>query len=279
MGQRVALIGVGKMGRALLARLLAANHQVKAYDIAEAPMATARAMGAVTVTCSAEAASDAAYLHVLVHSDQEVLDATMGPDGVLEGAGAGATLLLHSTILPETTERVALAAAGAGVAVLDAPVTSVPHRLQAGEATFLVGGPKDAVDAIRPHLEFLGKAVCHFGPLGSGNIAKIAKNLTNAVERVMWAETVQIVEAAGLDVRQFLDMAKAVNTGARVSQWDKVIRVEDGHAGPQRASGLFSKDIQHAVRLATAYGLDLPITRGAADTAAKWIKGWAEEAG
>ena len=43
MGQRVALIGVGKMGRALLARLLAANHQVKAYDIAEAPMATARA--------------------------------------------------------------------------------------------------------------------------------------------------------------------------------------------------------------------------------------------
>jgi len=279
MGDKVALIGVGKMGRALLDRLHAENHQVKAYDIAEEPMATARTMGAATANSSAEAARDAAYVHVFVHNDQEVLDATLGPNGVLNGAGAGCILFLHSTILPETTAHVAEAAAGQGVTVLDAAVTSVPRRLQAGEGTFLVGGPDDVVDKIRPHLESLGNAVFHFGPLGSGNVAKIAKNLTNAVERVMWAETVQIVEAAGLDVQQFLDMAKGLESDTMVSNWERVIRVEGGHAGPQRARGLFSKDVQHAARVAEAYGLDLPVTRTTADTAAKLVERWEAEEG
>ncbi len=279
MGDKLALIGVGKMGRALLTRMLAANHQVKAYDIADEPMATARAMGAATATCSAEAARDAAFVHVLVHDDQEVLDATLGPGGVLEGAGAGATVLLHSTILPETTARVAEAAELMGVDVADAPITSVPRRLEAGGGTFLVGGADDIVAKIRPHLESVGKAVYHFGPLGSGNVAKIAKNLTNAVERVMFAEAVEIVQAAGLDAVQFLDMARDVTTGATIEHWDKVILVADGHAGPQRARGMFSKDIQHAARLAAEYGLEAPVTRGAAAAAAKWIKTWEKEAG
>jgi 3-hydroxyisobutyrate dehydrogenase len=274
MGEKVGLTGVGKMGRALLSRLQEAGHQITAYDIAEEPMATAGAMGAAVASCSADAARDAAYVHVFVHNDQEVLDATLGPDGVIAGAGAGCTVFLHSTILPETTASVAKAATGQDISVLDASVTSVPRRLLAGEGTFLVGGPDDIVEKIRPHLESLGKAVCHFGPLGSGNVAKIAKNLTNAVERVMWAETVQIVEAAGLDPRQFLDMAKAVENGSMVSAWERVIRVEDGHAGPQRARGLFSKDVQHAARLAEAYGLDLPVTRETADTATKLIERW-----
>ncbi|MCH8916914.1 MAG: NAD(P)-dependent oxidoreductase [Proteobacteria bacterium] len=232
MGDKLALIGVGKMGRALLTRMLAANHQVKAYDIADEPMATARAMGAATATCSAEAARDAAFVHVLVHDDQEVLDATLGPGGVLEGAGAGATVLLHSTILPETTARVAEAAELMGVDVADAPITSVPRRLEAGGGTFLVGGADDVVAKIRPHLESVGKAVYHFGPLGSGNVAKIAKNLTNAVERVMFAEAVEIVQAAGLDAVQFLDMARDVTTGATIEHWDKV---NPGRRRPRRA--------------------------------------------
>jgi 3-hydroxyisobutyrate dehydrogenase-like beta-hydroxyacid dehydrogenase len=277
MGEKLALIGVGKMGRAILDRMLAAGHQVKAYDIAEEPMETARAMGATTVTCSAEAARDAAFVHVLVHNDQEVLDATMGPGGVIEGAPGGCIVLLHSTILPETTARVAEAAAAHGITVLDAAITSVPRRLKAGEGIFLVGGPKDTVDAIRPHLESVGQAVHHFGPLGSGNVAKIAKNLTNAVERVMFAEAVEIVQAAGLDAVQFLDMARGVTTAATISQWEKVILVEDGHAGPQHARGMYSKDIQHAARLAENYGLEAPLTRGAADTALKWLDTWAAE--
>ncbi len=277
MAETVALIGVGKMGRALLHRLNGQGHRVRAFDIADEPMAAAAELGAATLSCSAEAARGAGFIHVFVHNDQEVFDCTLSPGGALEGAAAGSIILLHSTILPATTKRVAEAAAEKGVAVLDASVTSVPRRLQAGEATFLIGGPDDLVDLARAHLEPLGRTVHHFGPLGSGNVAKIAKNLTNAVERVMWAETVQLVETAGLDPRQFLEMAREINTGAAIETWERMIRIEDGHTGPQRARGLLSKDVQHAARLAREHHLDLPIALGTADTALRWLDQWSKE--
>ena len=144
------------------------------------------------------------------------------------------------------------------------------------------GGRHEAADDVvagaRAHLESLGVAVNHFGPQGAGNIAKIAKNLGNAVERIMWAETVAIVEAAGLDVRQFMEMAKSVSDGAMVDNWERVVTIdEDGHAGPGRARGMFSKDIQHAMRLAEHYGIDAPVTRETAAAALRQLAAWAEE--
>lgn len=277
MGETVALIGVGQMGRALTHRLKAAGHEIRAFDIAEEPMQTARDLGAIPVASSAEAAQGAAIVHVFVREDREVLDATTGPGGVLEGAAPGTLLILHSTILPATTFQVAEAAKARDVEVLDACVTSVPRRLQAGEGIFLAGGPPDLVDRARAHLLPLGRAVHHFGPLGAGNTAKIAKNLTNGVERVMWAEVAMIVEAAGLDPRQFFDMAKTASHGAMVETWERVVRIGDGPAGPQRTGGIFNKDIQHAARLAADVGVAAPVTRAAAAEALQWVREWAAE--
>jgi 3-hydroxyisobutyrate dehydrogenase len=276
MADPVALIGVGRMGRALLPRLIGTGSAVRAFDIRDEPMRTARELGAETVACSAEAADGAARVHVLVSTDEDVLDATLGADGALAGAGSGTVVILHSTILPATTQRVARAASEHGVGVLDASITAVPRCLAAGEAMFLVGGPDELVAAARPHLMALGRAVCHFGPHGAGNAAKIAKNLSNAVERVTLAETVRIVEAAGLDVRQFLDMAREAHSGAMIDHWERAIAIDDGHARPQRARGLLSKDIRHAATLARALGLELPVTESTAATAARWVREWAE---
>jgi 3-hydroxyisobutyrate dehydrogenase len=231
------------------------------------------------VSCSAEAAAGARFVHVFVHNDGEVLDACLSDNhGALAGMEPGATLILHSTILPETTFAVAEKANARGVDVLDASVTAVPRRVAAGEATFLVGGADDVVAGAREHLRCLGVAVNHFGPQGSGNVAKIAKNLGNAVERIMWAETIAIVEAAGLDVRRFMEMAKSVSDGPMLDNWERVVNIdEDGHASPGRARGMFSKDIQHAARVAEAYGIDAPVTREAAAAALKQLAVWAAQ--
>ncbi len=278
MAQPVGLVGVGKMGSALLARLDLTGNRVKAFDIAETAMDAARGGGAETVANAAEAARNAPYVHVFVRSDDEVIDATLGPKGVLKGAAAGTLVFLHSTILPETTHRVAETAAKQEVKVLDATVTAVPRRLRAGEATFLVGGPEEVVAVARPHLESLGEAVYHFGPLGAGNIAKLAKNLTNAVERVMLAETLEIVEASGLDVEQFLEMARSVDGGSLIAHWEKNFIVEDGHAIHRPARGLFNKDVPHVAKVAASLHLDTPVTRGVAETAARWVEAWAKDA-
>ena len=278
MADMVGLIGVGDMGQGLLARLIKAGVPVKAFDISEANLAAAREAGAETTQSAAEAASGVHIIHLLVRTDEQVLAAALSPGGALEGADEGAILILHSTILPETTRKVAAVAAEKGVTVIDAPITAVPRRVHAGEATFLVGGPDDVVAEIRPHLEALGKQVCHFGPLTSGNVAKISKNLTNAIERVMLSEATRLAAAGGLDPRQFLDMAKSVNSGATVMNWERVFTIEGGQPThiPEPGSILLSKDVQHADALAKSFGLDLPLTQGAAATARRWLAGWGD---
>lgn len=273
---RVGLIGVGDMGQGLLARLIKAGVKVKAFDISETNLGAARDAGAEIARSAADAASGVHIIHLLVRTDDQVLAAALGPGGALEGAREGSRLLLHSTILPETTRAVAAAATDKGVVVIDAPITAVPRRVHGGEATFLVGGPDDVVAEIRPHLEALGRQVCHFGPLTSGNVAKISKNLTNAIERVMLSEAARLAAAGGIDARQFMDMAKSVNSGAAVASWDRVFTIEDGQPvhKPEPDDILLSKDVQHAAALAESLGLDLPLTQGAAATARRWIESW-----
>lgn len=274
MTDTVALIGVGAMGHALLTRLRLTNVTVRAFDIAERGKAAARDAGATVLGSAAEAARGAARIHVFVRTDGEMIDAVLGDNGALAGAEPGAFLLMHSTVLPATTRRVAEAAAAKRVQVVDAPVTSVPARLAAGDAVFLVGGSREAVDSVRPHLLAVGRSVHHFGPLGTGNVAKLAKNLVNAAERVLMDEVLRVVEAGGIDPRTFLEMCRTVDQGSLVSRWDKSFTVENGHAIHRPASNLFNKDMKLAAQYAASQGVDAPMTQSAAATGLKWSAEW-----
>jgi 3-hydroxyisobutyrate dehydrogenase len=274
MAWNVALIGTGDMGQGLLVRLIKAGNAVKAFDVSTRNLDIARKSGAEIAASAADAARNTEIIHLLVRTDDQVLAAALGRDGVLEGAGEGAILVLHSTIMPATTLRVADAAKEKGIQVIDCPITARPRRVHAGEATFLVGGPEETVAKLRPHLESLGKQVFHFGPLTYGNIAKICKNVTNGIEWVMVSEAARLAAAGGLDARQFLDMAKSVSTGAAVTNWEGFLAVENGQVVTSRHEPdeiLLSKDVQYAEALAKLLGMDLPLIRHTAATARKWI--------
>lgn len=276
MPEQVALIGVGAMGRALLTRLRAAGKQVRAYDVVPAAREVAREGGATIAACPAEAARDASHVHVMVASEHDTTEVMLGPDGVLTTAAPGTLVFLHGTILPETTRRIADAAAKGQVDVLDAPITAVPKRLEQGEAAFMVGGPPALVDKARGYLLQLGDAVHHYGPLGAGNVAKLARALLNAGERVLIAEVLMMLEAGGLDPRQFLQIETSAARPSKLSLWEDIFVIENRHARHRPATNLFNKDVLLAAKLAGSYGLDAPMTQGAARTAKQWVEAWAK---
>jgi 3-hydroxyisobutyrate dehydrogenase-like beta-hydroxyacid dehydrogenase len=270
----VGLIGVGAMGTALLARLHIAHHKVKAYDVSEDRVRFARDQGAEGVSSVAEASRDVGAVHVFVRTDQELLDVCLADAGILATAAPGTLVFMHSTVMPDTCRQIAGAAEACGVVALDAPVTAVPRHVAAGDATFLLGGPENVKAAAIAHLEPLGRAACHFGPTGAGSVAKIAKNLINANERIAMSEVLSIVEAGGVDVGQFLDMATEIDQGSTVSRWKGSFDIEGNHAVPRPASNLLNKDVHLAAQLAKVLGLETPMTQSASDTAARWVANW-----
>jgi 3-hydroxyisobutyrate dehydrogenase-like beta-hydroxyacid dehydrogenase len=173
-----------------------------------------------------------------------------------------------------TTIKLAEFASGRGVDLLDAPVTAVPARLEAGEGRFLLGGSEASVRRAREQLLLVGKSADRFGPLGAGNIAKIAKALINASERVALNEVLQLASAGGLDIRQFLEFEREAPSERGITRWNRIFEISDNRATPRPATNLFRKDIFLAAKLADAYGLEAPLTHASAETARRWLQIW-----
>jgi 3-hydroxyisobutyrate dehydrogenase/2-hydroxy-3-oxopropionate reductase len=182
MTDTIGLVGVGAMGSALLKRLVLAGRAVQAYDILEDRTAEAAKAGAVAAATPAAAAEGAACTHVFVRTDDEVSDAVLGADGVLQGAVEGALVLLHSTIMPDTTKRVAAAAEARGVTVIDAPVTAVPRFVAAGEAVFLLGGDDEGGRSSRRWARGCGIS----GPLAPVMSPRLPRILSTAPNGWCW---------------------------------------------------------------------------------------------
>jgi 3-hydroxyisobutyrate dehydrogenase-like beta-hydroxyacid dehydrogenase len=205
-------------------------------------------------------AQQSTIIDVVVRTDKEVLECTTGKDGLLEGAKAGTLILLHSTIRPQTTKKVVEAAAQRNVHAIDACMSSVPRAIRAGNLTFLVWGPKDLVDRARPHLLNMAKQVMHMGPLTTGNIAKLIKNMVNGAETLIVQEAIRIGEAGGTPYPEALEMMRQTHSGSFLSHWQDRFDSTGIDTTPKGGGNLFNKDVPLVAELGQNLGVEIPVT-------------------
>ncbi len=258
--EKIGFVGTGAMGSALLSRLKLANVQATAFDIAPRAMEAARAEGAQAALSAKAVAQASTIVDVVVRTDQEVLDCTLGKDGVLEGAAPGTLALLHSTIRPTTTKKVAEAAAEKRVYVIDACMTAVPSVVRQGGLTFLVGGQKALFDRAKPHLLNMAKDAVHMGPLGCGNVTKLFKNMVTAAEALIVYEALQIGKAGGIDYKAALGLLQKTKSQHILDRWDMRFDLSGGDLKFTAGINLYDKDLPLAAEVGKALGADIPVT-------------------
>ena len=258
--EKIGFVGTGAMGSAMLSRLKLANVQATAFDIAPRAMEAARAEGAQAALSAKAVAQASTIVDVVVRTDQEVLDCTLGKDGVLEGAAPGTLALLHSTIRPTTTKKVAEAAAEKRVYVIDACMTAVPTVVRQGGLTFLVGGQKALFDRAKPHLLNMAKDAVHMGPLGCGNVTKLFKNMVTAAEALIVYEALQIGKAGGIDYKAALGLLQKTKSQHILDRWDMRFDLSGGDLKFNAGINLYDKDLPLAAEVGKALGADIPVT-------------------
>jgi 3-hydroxyisobutyrate dehydrogenase-like beta-hydroxyacid dehydrogenase len=258
--EKIGFVGTGAMGSALLSRLKLANVPAAAFDISPAAMEAARKEGAQTTTSAKAVAQASTMVDVVVRTDQEVLDCTMGKNGILAGAAPGTLVLLHSTIRPTTTKKIAEAAAETRVYVIDACMTAVPSAVRQGGLTFLVGGQKALFDRAKPHLLNMAKDAVYMGPLGCGNVTKLFKNMVTASEALIVYEALQIGKAAGIDYKAALDLMKKTKSQNILDRWETRFDLSGGDFKFNVGTNLYDKDLPLAAEVGKALGAAIPVT-------------------
>jgi 3-hydroxyisobutyrate dehydrogenase len=226
--------------------------------------------GATAVATPREVAERATVVSVMVVDDTQVEDVVTGADGLLAGASPGTTVAVHSTIRPETAERLAGTAAERDVALIDAPVSGSVLGAHQGTLAVLVGGPEEAVARCRPAFERWSAMVEHVGPVGAGTRAKLARNLVHFVSFAAVGEALRLAEAAGIDLGALGRVVRHTDgitggpgaiilrdTAAPIPEGDG-LRPMMAHA---RALG--EKDLVLALDLGRSLGVELPLAEQA----------------
>src|SRR5262249_60852398 len=103
---------------------------------------------------------------------------------VLEQDSPGLVIVDHSTIDPDTSRRLARAAAAAGASFLDAPVSGGVQGAEAGTLAVMIGGDEGAVKQVTPLGETHAGNIFHVGPSGGAQAVKIANNPITAAHNL-----------------------------------------------------------------------------------------------
>ncbi|GAB07022.1 NAD-binding protein [Gordonia amarae] len=173
---RIGLVGAGRMGLPIARRLAAAGHEVTALARTDDARERLTAAGIEAVADIGEVADAAAdLLLVVVLTDEQVREICLtGP--LPERIRQGATLVIHTTGSPRTTQDIAAALEPRGVTVVDAAVSGGPHNIAAGDLTLFVGGPAGIVDALSPVLSAYADPIIYAGTQGAGQCVKLVNN-------------------------------------------------------------------------------------------------------
>jgi 3-hydroxyisobutyrate dehydrogenase len=246
---RVGIVGVGRMGLAMLKHLVKQGYQVTACDIDDKQLAKARDAGAAAVATPAEVARAAGFVIVAVGYDEEVRQVVLEVDGLLANLAPGSIIAVSSTAKPDTVKALDEQAKAHGVAVLDAPICRGRFAADDGTLLALVGGKPEVVERGRAIYRCFCSDYAHLGEVGHGQVGKTMNNLLLWINAVGLIEAGRLAETTGIDLVK-LRAALLISSGASdaLKEWDGV------------SFTWALKDMQIVADLADKTGLSLPIT-------------------
>ncbi len=256
---KIAFVGLGIMGKPMSKNLLKAGHSVVVFDVAPAPVADVVAAGGTAAKSSKEAASLADVIITMLPDGPEVEAAVLGPGGILEGAAKGATVVDMSSISPVVAQKVGAACAAKGVEFLDAPVSGGEPKAIEGTLAIMVGGDAKAFEKVEPILKNMGASVTLTGPVGAGNVTKLANQIMVACNIAAMGEALTLATKAGLDPEVVFNAVKGGLAGSNVLN-AKAPMVISRNFQPGFRIALHQKDLRNALLAAESMKVSLPLT-------------------
>lgn len=254
----IGFLGIGLMGLPMAKNLLAAEYSLSAWNRNPQKATPLAACGATLANDAAEAVRDKDVIISMV-SDGAVVNALVADESVRAALKPGAVWIDMSSTKPEDARCAADALASLKVSFLDAPVSGGTKGAEAATLAIMAGGDAEVFDTVTPLLSAMGRPVS-VGPVGAGQLAKLANQLIVGSTIAAVAEAMLLLEAGGAS-------PEAVRKALKGGFADSTILQQHGERmttrdfAPGGLSALQLKDLDNVLAEASAYGLQLPTTQ------------------
>lgn len=255
---RIGFLGLGSMGAAMAANLVAAGHDVIVWNRSAGPGDSLRDAGATVAATAAEACGAPIVMSMLANDD--VFESVALAEEALAAVAPGSIHVNHATVSLELADRAAVAFAERGGAYVAAPVFGRPPAAVAGKLHIIAAGPAHTVATVAPVLDVIGERTWVVGDQPRlANLVKILGNFMIASTIETFGEVIGVGERLGMDGQQLVDVLTGTLFGGVVhtGYGGRIARREYEPAGFAMTLGF--KDVNLALDAAARAGADMPL--------------------
>jgi 3-hydroxyisobutyrate dehydrogenase-like beta-hydroxyacid dehydrogenase len=199
----VGFIGLGRMGRPMVERLLAAGHAVHAFNRSPAVVQELAGKGVHPAASASEVSSRSEIVLTALPSIETVLSVYKE---LAESARPGQVFADHSTVSIGVNLQCGEMLKARHADFLDAPVSGGPGGAASGTLTVMVGGESSVFDRVLPVFMAFGKNVRLCGPTGAGQAVKLVNQLLVGIHTAAIAEAAVLGMKLGADPSIVLDL-------------------------------------------------------------------------
>ncbi len=195
---KVAFIGLGKMGTAMVEQLLKAGYEVSIFNRTAKKMDPLLEKGAISTNSISQAVENAEVVMTCLLNDEAVLQVT---NQIVESISPGVPHVGLATVLADTAKIVAEKHRAHHSSYISAAVLGVPDVARRGELTTFYAGDDEEVEKVLPLLKTFSKSMVSFGnKIHAPNVMKICMNysLVTAIELI--SELYIFAEKSDLDM-------------------------------------------------------------------------------
>ena len=260
MSTRVAFIGLGVMGYPMAGYLAKAGNEVSVYNRTQARTDEWLSnFEGVAKETPAAAAEGAEYVFMCVGNDNDVRSVSYGETGSIASLSKDSVLIDHTTASPELARELNERCSEVGANFLDAPLSGGQAGADNGALTIMVGGEEETFNRVEPVIDCYTKTVKYMGPVGNGQLTKMANQICIAGIVQGLSEALHLAEKSGLDPKEVVEI---IQTGAAGS-WQMENRAEtmaDRFFDYGFAVNWMRKDLAIALDIARQVDARLPMT-------------------
>jgi 3-hydroxyisobutyrate dehydrogenase-like beta-hydroxyacid dehydrogenase/glutathione S-transferase len=203
---KIGLAGTGRMGCALVERLLGLGHSVTVWNRTAQKLTPLIEMGASVASSPSELVNQSELIMTLLTNEAAVHALYLGENGFLKTAGPGKLFLEMSTLRPTVHEHLAPQVLATGASYMDLPVGGTVGPAKAGQLFGLAGGDEKDFQKILPLLNTLCRRVEYLGQVGSGSRMKLAMNLMMQICWQSFGEALSLCKPLNLAPERLMDI-------------------------------------------------------------------------
>jgi len=270
MSKKIGWIGLGRMGEAMVKRLLQAGYEVEVWNRTRSKAEPLAKYGAVVVNNVLDLAGCETVI-TMVSTTKDLKQVLFGPGGLVTTSTKPKMVVDSSSISQEGSAEVRKELEALGIGYLCAPVSGNAKVAKAGLLLVVSSGPRDLYNIAEPYFQAMAKKCMWIGEGELARVWKIAHNTMFGVVIQNLCEITVLAEKAGIPRHLFLESINDSVLGSMYTRYKTPVLTNLNFEQVTFTPELLLKDMDLGMAAAKANGVVMPSAAATRESIARMV--------